>query len=256
MTTKDTPTYRIEDARGPLWFGGWPSGWGDVVHGVDHGEARSAAAMIATAGLAWKVEQHPLEAVLMSEGARLPVPRVVANVRSDTRAVLGVVGEGYEPLQNAAAFAFCDAITDSGEAHWLGAAETRGGARVHALMQLDREIQIGNAEGEDVLPLLSFRNGHDGGLAVTISVAPFRLACLNGMMLPLDGAGRTWKARHTANLDARLADARRTLGLAWRYYDELEQIGGGLGRHQMRGAGVARVPGRPGPRRPHRPPPP
>src|SRR4051794_11527086 len=260
MTTAEITSHRVEDVTNSMWFGRWPSGWGDVVHGVDRGEARSAAAMIDAAGLAWAVEQHALEAVLTSgdggEASRVPVPRVVANVRSDTRAVLGVVGEGYEPLQNAAAFAFCDGITDSGEAHWLGAAETRGGARVHALMQLDREIRIGNAEGEDVLPLLSLRNGHDGGLAVTISVAPFRLACLNGMMLPLDGAGRTWKARHTANLDARLADARRTLGLAWRYYDELEQIGGGLGRHQMRGAGVARVPGRPGPRRPHRPPPP
>jgi phage/plasmid-like protein (TIGR03299 family) len=242
VTTTETTNYRIDDARAPLWFGRWPSGWGDVVHGVDRGEARSAAAMIDAAGLAWAVEQHPLEAVLTNQNggelSRVPVPRVVANVRSDTRAVLGVVGKGYEPLQNAAAFAFCDAITDSGEARWLGAAETRGGARVHALMQLDREIRIGNAEGEDVLPLLSFRNGHDGGLAVTISVAPFRLACLNGMMLPLDGAERTWKARHTANLDARLADARRTLGIAWRYYDELEQIGGRLIRERMNATNV------------------
>jgi phage/plasmid-like protein (TIGR03299 family) len=240
MTTTNTPTYRINDATSSLWFGRWPSGWGDVVHGVDRGEARSAAAMIDAAGLAWAVEQHPLEAVLTNrdggEPSRVPVPRVVANVRSDTRAVLGVVGEGYEPLQNAAAFAFCDAITDTGEAHWLGAAETRGGARVHALMQLDREIRIGNAEGEDVLPLLSFRNGHDGGLAVTVSVAPFRLACLNGMMLPLDGAARTWKARHTANLDARLADARRTLGIAWHYYDHLEEVGGRLISERMSAA--------------------
>jgi hypothetical protein len=63
-------------------------------------------------------------------------------VRSDTRAVVGVVGEGYEPLQNPSAFAFCDAITASGRAHWIGAGETRGGARVHALMRLDREIRI------------------------------------------------------------------------------------------------------------------
>ena len=145
MTTTETTSYRIEDATSPLWFGRWPAGWGDVVHGVDPGEGCSAAAMIDAAGLAWTVEQHPLEAVLGNrdggEPSRVPVPRVVANVRSDTRAVLGVVGEGYEPLQNGAAFAFCDAITDSGEAHWLGAAETRGGARVHALMQLDRDDQ-------------------------------------------------------------------------------------------------------------------
>jgi phage/plasmid-like protein (TIGR03299 family) len=179
------------------------------------------------------VEQHRLEAVVGAD--RLPVPRQVANVRSDTRAVLGVVGEGYEPLQNRQAFAFCDAITDSGRAHWIGAGQTRRGARVHALMLLDREIRIGGAEGEEVLPLLCFRNGHDGGLAVTVSVAPFRLACLNGMLLPLEGAQRTWKARHTANVEAKLVDARRTLGIAWAYYDELEEIGGRLIGERMGG---------------------
>ena len=104
---------------------------------------------------------------------------------------------------------------------------------MHALMRLDREIRIGGAEGEDVLPLLCFRNGHDGGLAVTVSVVPFRLACLNGMLLPIAGAQRTWKARHTANVEAKLADARCTLGIAWRYYDELEALGGRLIRERM-----------------------
>jgi phage/plasmid-like protein (TIGR03299 family) len=237
MTTMER--YRIEDARSPLWLGSWPGGWGDVLRGLRPDESCSAGAMINAAGLGWTVEQHPLEAVIgagVSEARRVTVPRLVANVRSDTGRVLGVVGDGYAPLQNRAAFAFCDAITDSGEAHWLGAGETRGGARVHALMRVDREIRIGDAEGEDVLPLLCFRNGHDGGLAVTISVAPFRLACLNGMMLPLEGATRTWKARHTANLDAKLADARRTLGIAWRYYDRLEEIGRELIGQPMSGA--------------------
>jgi hypothetical protein len=81
-------------------------------------------------------------------------------------------------------------------------------------MRLDREIRIGGADGEDILPLLLLRNGHDGGLAVTVSVAPFRLACLNGMLVPVEGAARTWEARHTASLATRLADARRTLEIA------------------------------------------
>src|SRR4051794_27571167 len=161
MQTMEQPVHRIEDARAPLWLGSGPAAWGDVVRAVDPGATHDAATMVAAAGLDWRVEQPPLEAVMEREyqSLRLPVPRHVANVRSDTRTVLGVVGDGYEPLQNRTAFVFCDAITDSGEAHWLGAAETRGGARVHALMQLDREVRIGNAEGEDVLPLLSFRNG-------------------------------------------------------------------------------------------------
>jgi phage/plasmid-like protein (TIGR03299 family) len=235
MQTIEQPAHRIDEATSPLWLGSGPAGWGDVVRAVNPDTSHSAATMIAAAGLDWIVERHPLEAVVEREGERLrvPVARHIANVRSDTSAVLGVVGDGYEPLQNRAAFAFCDAITDSGQAHWIGAGSTRGGARVHALMRLDREIKIGGAEGEDVLPLLCFRNGHDGSLAVTVSVAPFRLACLNGMLLPLQHAQRTWKARHTANIEGRLADARRTLGVAWCYYDELEEIGGQLIRQRM-----------------------
>jgi hypothetical protein len=41
-------------------------------------------------------------------------------------------------------------------------------------------------------------------------------------------ATRTWRARHTAGIEARLADARRTLGVAWSYYDRLEELGGRL----------------------------
>ena len=165
-------TYGIEEATRPLWLGRTPGAWGDVLRTVRPDQAHDAAAMVAAASLDWTVEQHPLEAVVEREyqTLRVPVPRHVVNVRSDTRAVLGVVGEGYEPLQNRQAFAFCDAITDSGRAHWIGAGATRGGARVHALMRLDREIRIGGAQGEEVLPLLCFRNGHDGGLAVTIAV--------------------------------------------------------------------------------------
>jgi phage/plasmid-like protein (TIGR03299 family) len=242
MQTMEQPAHRIDEATAPLWFGSGPAAWGEVVRAVDPDATHSAAEMVAAAGLDWRVEQHRLEAVVEREhqSQRLAVPRHVANVRSDTRTVLGVVGDGYEPLQNRAAFAFCDAITDSGRAHWIGAGATHGGARVHALMRLDREIRIGGAEGEDVLPLLCFRNGHDGGLAVTVSVVPFRLACLNGMLLPLDGAQRTWKARHTAKVEEKLADARRTLGVAWRYYDELEEVGGRLIRERIDAAGFDR----------------
>ena len=197
--------------------------------------ARTAAEAIDAVGLGWHVTQHPVEAVTDrdDEPARVRVPRMLANVRSDTGAVLGVVGEGYRPLQNRAAFAFADALIDSGEAHWLGAGSTRGGAHIHALMRLDRETRIGGAEGEDVLPLLLLRNGHDGGLAVTVGVAPFRLVCLNGMLLPIEGAARTWKARHTANIGTKLADARRSLAIAWRYFDGLEQLGARLIAERM-----------------------
>src|SRR4051812_17744526 len=165
MTTTETTSYAVADAERPLWVGETPAAWGDVVRRIDPEEVHDAASMIAAADLDWLVEQLPLEAVLEREhqASRVPVPRHVANVRSDTRTVLGVVGERYEPLQNAAAFAFCDAITDSGRAHWIGAGATQGGARVHALMKLDREIRIGGGGGGGGVPPPRFPHRHRGG---------------------------------------------------------------------------------------------
>ena len=161
---------------------------------------------------------------------RRAISRTSARTRARSSAS-SATGTGR--CRTATRFALADTIVDSGEAHWIGAGATRGGARVHALMRLDREIRIGGAEGEEVLPLLLLRNGHDGGLALTVSVAPFRLACLNGMLLPVEGAVRTWKARHTRGISDRLGDARRALAIAWRYYDELEAAGDRLIRQRI-----------------------
>ncbi len=122
--------------------------------------------------------------------------------------MLGVVGDGYRPLQNRDAFALADALIDSG----AGALARRGlDARRRAHPRADAarpRDPIGGADGEDVLPLLLLRNGHDGGLALTVSVAPFRLVCLNGMLLPVEGAVRTWKARHTRRIADRSSPTR------------------------------------------------
>src|SRR5882672_2771046 len=97
----EQPTFRLDDARAPLWFGG-DAGWGHAVRTVTPSMAQSAEAMVAAAGLSWTVEQHPIE----GGGGRdndtrsVPVPKHVANIRSDNSTVVGVVGEGYEPLQN------------------------------------------------------------------------------------------------------------------------------------------------------------
>jgi len=123
MQTIDQPEPRIADASDPLWFGQMPAAWGDTLRTIDTSAVHDAAGMIAAAGLDWSVEKHPLQGAVSHEYQRLRLllPRHAATVRSDTRLVLGVMGEAYEPLQNRTAFAFCNAITDSGRAHWIGA---------------------------------------------------------------------------------------------------------------------------------------
>lgn len=64
-----------------------------------------AAEAIEAAGLDYRAELVPLRT---DEGISVPERKAV--IRSDTRKVLGVVGNGYVPIQNAERFSFVDAV--------------------------------------------------------------------------------------------------------------------------------------------------
>src|SRR5262249_22584665 len=76
-------------------------------------EAATSAEAIRLAGLDWEIEQWPLLACGPTTteepaGRYAPCPGTVANVRTDTGAVLGVVSRDYRVFQNREAFAFMD----------------------------------------------------------------------------------------------------------------------------------------------------
>lgn len=221
-------TLDYRDIRpGRMYLAGGGRSFGAAFHGVNPDETKTSAQMLVDAGLDWQVDQRAIS-YRSESGTMVPIDGKVANVRSDTGLALGVVGAGYTPLQNADGFAFADELVQGGDGAWIGAAERFGGAQVQAFMRLDRDIRIGGLDDEKLLPLLAFKNGHDGGTGVAISVAPFRAACLNGMMLPIKGEQRVWRYRHTVGLRKQITAARETLSLAWSYYDELEVLGNQL----------------------------
>jgi phage/plasmid-like protein (TIGR03299 family) len=201
-------------------------------HNVDPDLMMTSAEMIQQTGLDWTVVQRPI-CYLTEKGTYKDVPGKVANVRSDNGHAMGVVGKGYTPMQNVDGFSFADELVQTGNGGWIGAREEKGGARVHALMRLSRDVRIGGLEDETILPLLGFRNGHDGGMGVVLHVAPFRAACMNGMMIPIKGAQRTWRYRHTSGIKARMHAAREALEISWTYYDELEELGNKLVAQKM-----------------------
>jgi phage/plasmid-like protein (TIGR03299 family) len=221
--------YDYRDAKNGLYLAG--RGFSNV-HKFDLDNPLNTEQMLQEAGLDWDVIQVPIY-TRPTGGNFEQVPEKVANVRADTHQVLGVVGTGYEPLQNRTGFDFADELIMNGEGKWLGATGVDRGRIVTALMQLDRDVRIAGLEDERILPLIAFRNGHDGGTGVSMSVAPFRCACLNGMMIPLPGATRSWKARHSSMVTARLTEARQALEISWTYYDELEELGNRLVAKKM-----------------------
>jgi phage/plasmid-like protein (TIGR03299 family) len=82
-------------------------------------------------------------------------------------------------------------------------------------------------------------NSHDGTLAVTASVTPVRIVCANTMAAALrrseygEAAQRTFRFRHTGNLQAKFAEARHVLGMTITYQARFKQLADGLAREAI-----------------------
>ncbi|KMS65182.1 hypothetical protein BVRB_038580, partial [Beta vulgaris subsp. vulgaris] len=104
-----------------MYFGDTP--WHGLGTKLD--EPATAAEAITKAGLNFNVVLKPLQT---SEGIKVPQRQAV--VRTDSNAVLGVVGNSYQPVQNHQCFGFLDAIVvASGELRYHTAGALGRGER-------------------------------------------------------------------------------------------------------------------------------
>lgn len=186
--------------------------------GVDIDQALRAA------DLDWQVERRPV-LISRSDGSTAEAKDYVANVRSDNGDLLGITGNSWEPLQNEQHVALANQLVKAGGMNWVGLGYGRGGRSVHALMELDREIQIGGDVDEEIWPLVQFRQGHDGGLSLVVEVTPLRSVCVNGMRVPVADYTYTWRVRHTSGIRDKVLDIEKSIDLVTHYYDRLPVIG-------------------------------
>lgn len=179
--------------------------------------AATSAEAIKLAVLDWLVEQQPM---YLANGNK--VPGRVANVRSDTGAVLGVVGTGYKPFQNAEAFEFMDTLVGEKLAMFETAGAIRDGKTVWMLARIPKELR---AAGEDVIhPYILLTNGHDGTRALRILPTTVRVVCNNTLNLALsDGANTGFTLNHSKRLAGRVEDAREKLGLICQRVDRFQE---------------------------------
>ncbi len=187
---------------------------------------KSAAEAIALAGLDWTVEKAPVSADIA--GTQVPISGKKALYRSDTSEVLSVMSNTYEIVQNTQAFGFVDDILGGPDLRFTTGGSLNGGKRVWLGAVLDREIYIGGDADEQIDPYIMFANSHDGTMAVSAWITPIRLSCWNALTWSMKSAARSWKARHTKNVTGKFMDARQMLGIASRYFDDLEEIGNAL----------------------------
>jgi len=108
------------------------------------------AEAIDLSGLGWRVEREPI-AVDRGDAATVDdwweprceeIPGWWANVRQDTRQVLGIVGERYRIVQNLEAFQFVDQLLGSAM-HFDTAGSLHGGRQVWVLARLPEHVEVG-----------------------------------------------------------------------------------------------------------------
>lgn len=169
-------------------------------------ESTDVAAALAKADLGWSVAMKP---VFIENADALggiePVDGARAVTRSDTGAVLGVVGDAYTPVDTSAALGWIQPIVDAGEARIISAGYVQGGRRVYVQAQLTgSEADV--TPGDTIFASVNFSTGHDGSLTVGAGYSSTRVICQNTMAMMIRSLA--FKFRHTSGVHDALEAAR------------------------------------------------
>ncbi len=168
----------------------------------------------------WEVEQWQL---LARKNLTTTTCKLVANVRTDTKEVLGVVSPGYELIQNKALAEFCESLAEQNDTVKVeSAGSIRNGAKVWFLLKGEcftvRDTDM-------VTPYILVSNGHDGMTALRCTPTMIRVVCSNtlhmvipereGRKLVVDG----YTARHIGDIKSKVNEAKAALKLYGRSLD-------------------------------------
>jgi phage/plasmid-like protein (TIGR03299 family) len=217
-----------KDRLGAYMTKGW-HGLGEVVEDGFSGE--DAVRKF----LPWSIER--IQSSIEIDGVRKPLP-VWANVRSDTREILGVVGPEYTPVQNLDLGKFADAMVGADAAVQMETCGSLlGGRKVFLLVRVPREIRVGK-HGDDVsVPFLLLANGHDGTMAMTVLWTIERVVCANSYTRALGAVrgslaeGTAFRIKHIGDVAGQLEEARRVLGIAAAGLTQYEEQARALAAH-------------------------
>lgn len=172
---------------------------------------------IKLANLGWDVVQEP---VCLKDGTE--IPDCFANIRSDTKDVLGIVKDKYRIVQNNESFAFVDSIIQNSkgiECRYETAGSLFNGKRVFMLVRLPDV----NLVGDTVENYLFLSNSHDGTSGLLAGITNVRVVCNNTLQMAESGASRIWRLRHTESIKGKQAEAEKSLGLALSYTERVAE---------------------------------
>jgi phage/plasmid-like protein (TIGR03299 family) len=179
-------------------------------------EAPNSQEALKLAGLDWEVEKRKIFIQRNYPDIRFDdIPDHYANVRITDNAVLGIVGEQYQIVQNKEAFDFVDSLVSlgDGKVKYETAGSLRGGKKVWLSTKLP-SFKVMNDEMENYV---CFTNSFDGCGSIRAMVTPIRVVCMNTLNMAINQATRTWSCVHKGDISNKLSVAKESLGLANTY---------------------------------------
>ncbi|MGH7184539.1 MAG: DUF932 domain-containing protein [Nitrospiraceae bacterium] len=181
--------------------------WWDTL-GACVREAQTWENVLETAHLDWSVTKAPLY-TQWSKSGLFQVDSHVAIVRTDTKQHLGVVGSGYEPVQNAQALKWTEALMGSG-AKYESAGGLGQGERIWLLARVPAaDFTIGAGDKHEGYLLVT--TSHDGSMATVAKHTLTRVVCQNTLNAALSEKSLTIRIKHTRSAPERMLLAKQLI---------------------------------------------
>jgi len=149
-----------------------------------------------------------------------------AIVRADNGEYFGTVGSQYRPIQTSEQAEFLRTLAGEGGIEVECAGTLYGGRRQFWACKVKGDRVVEAEKRQDrIKQYLTLANGHDGTLAFRCFFTPIRVVCNNTLNAAMRRAGAEGVTlRHTSNVQLRIKEARKILGLAGEYYDQLADV--------------------------------
>lgn len=180
--------------------------------GVDVSGMQDINDVLDKAGMNWDVTRDDLfvQDPANPEGRGILVPGVKAIRRTDNKVVLSVMSDRYRPVTTEDKKSFYKALVGSGKAEFERALSFNGGRKIALTAKLGSIMKVGP---DDINKYFALFDSFDGTLPFGVMITPIRIVCQNTLTLALKTSQTMFKIRHSVNVNNRVEEAMRALGM-------------------------------------------
>lgn len=181
-------------------------------------------------GLNFKVELKNLFFSSMNSDLNDVVMTEIVNRKAvvhENGTPLGIVSAGYPILQYSDAFDFMDTVANGADSRYVAAGSLKGGKQGFMVVRAPEEFQINVLDGGDPHEMfMVLRTSHDLTRAIEVMAMPLRGKCMNQLTLSSfsNQVPNRWAVRHTSTMQAKLAEAKDSIGKLGAYAQRFNEL--------------------------------